>query len=190
MGSQWPGMARGLMKIPVFNDSLKASSKVLEKYGLDVYAMLQSTDPAQYKDNTLNSMLAISSIQVIFYYSYNNSKNLKNVKNFNKITYFIKIALTDVLFELGVLPDGIVGHSTGEMGCGYADGALTRDQTMLLAYHRGTTIMNSKLNIKGAMAAVGLTWEEAQKRCPEGVVPACHNGKDSVTISGAADKVN
>lgn len=87
------------------------------------------------------------------------------------------------------MPEGIVGHSTGEMGCGYADGALTREQTMKLAYHRGNTIMKSKANMKGAMAAVGLTWEQAQERCPEGVVAACHNGQDSVTISGDADKV-
>ena len=39
------------------------------------------------------------------------------------------------------------------------------------------------------MAAVGLTWEDAAARCPEGVYPACHNGKDSVTISGDADKI-
>lgn len=88
------------------------------------------------------------------------------------------------------MPDGIIGHSTGEMGCGYADGCITREQTMRLAYHRGNTIMTSKLKMNGAMAAVGLTWEEAQKRCPEGVVPACHNGHDSVTISGDADKVS
>lgn len=88
-----------------------------------------------------------------------------------------------------IVPDGIVGHSTGEMGCGYADGALSREQTMKLAYYRGTTIMNSAFPIKGGMAAVGLTWEEAKKRCPDGVVPACHNGADSVTISGDADKV-
>lgn len=36
----------------------------------------------------------------------------------------------------------------------------------------------------GAMAAVGLTWEEAKKRCPPGVLPACHNAEDTVTISG------
>ena len=91
---------------------------------------------------------------------------------------------------IGITPDGIVGHSTGEMGCGYADGALTRDQTMRLAYYRGHTIMNSKFPIKGGMAAVGLTWEQARERCPEGVVPACHNGQDSVTISGDADKID
>lgn len=31
---------------------------------------------------------------------------------------------------------------------------------------------------------LGLTWKEAQEQCPEGVVPACHNAMDTVTISG------
>lgn len=91
---------------------------------------------------------------------------------------------------MGLAPDGIIGHSTGEMGCGYADGALTRAQTMKLAYHRGATIMAAKEGMHGAMAAVGLSWEDAQRRCPEGVVAACHNGADSVTISGDADKAS
>nr|AXS78290.1 fatty acid synthase [Anisakis simplex] len=162
MGSQWPGMGRQLMSIPAFDESLRTSSAALDEYGLDVYRMLQLDDPELYKNNTLNCMLAITAIQ---------------------------IALTDVLFLMGVTPDGIIGHSTGEMGCGYADGGLTREQTMRLAYHRGTTIMNSDEKIEGSMAAVGLTWEEATNRCPEGVVPACHNSADSVTISGDTEKV-
>ena len=36
---------------------------------------------------------------------------------------------------------------------------------------------------------VGLTWKEAKERCPEGVVPACHNAEDTVTISGPVDSV-
>ena len=36
---------------------------------------------------------------------------------------------------------------------------------------------------------VGLTWEEAKQRCPEGVVPACHNSVDTVTISGPLEAV-
>ena len=35
----------------------------------------------------------------------------------------------------------------------------------------------------------GLTWEEAKARCPEGVVPACHNSVDTVTISGPLESV-
>jgi len=35
-----------------------------------------------------------------------------------------------------------------------------------------------------------MTWEEACRRCPEGVVPACHNSLDTVTVSGPADSVD
>jgi len=36
---------------------------------------------------------------------------------------------------------------------------------------------------------VGMTWPEAQRRCPEGVVAVCHNAADTVTIAGPADAV-
>jgi len=36
----------------------------------------------------------------------------------------------------------------------------------------------------------GLTWDEAKARCPSGVVPACHNSIDTVTISGPAESVS
>lgn len=33
---------------------------------------------------------------------------------------------------------------------------------------------------------LGMTWDDAKRRCPDGVVPACHNSYDTVTISGSA----
>lgn len=56
---------------------------------------------------------------------------------------------------------------------------------MLCAYWRGRSIVDAKL-APGAMAAVGLTWEECAARCPPGVVPACHNAEDSVTVRAQA----
>lgn len=84
----------------------------------------------------------------------------------------------------------IVDHAqqVGELGCSYADGCFTAEQTVLAAYWRGKCVEVAELP-KGAMAAVGLTWEQALKRCRDGVVPACHNSEDSVTISGPADAV-
>ncbi|CAN8029810.1 unnamed protein product, partial [Ixodes persulcatus] len=35
----------------------------------------------------------------------------------------------------------------------------------------------------------GLTWEQAKQRCRNGVIPACHNAEDSVTVSGPAEAV-
>lgn len=60
----------------------------------------------------------------------------------------------DILSAVGVQPDGIIGHSAGELGCAYADGCLTIQETVLAAWARGKAALNGKL-IKGLMAAVG-----------------------------------
>ncbi|MCQ8063906.1 acyltransferase domain-containing protein [Salmonella enterica] len=84
---------------------------------------------------------------------------------------------------MGLKPDGILGHSLGEVACGYADGCLSQREAVLAAYWRGQCIKEARLPA-GSMAAVGLSWEECKQRCPPGVVPACHNSEDTVTISG------
>lgn len=38
--------------------------------------------------------------------------------------------------------------------------------------------------LRPATLLAGLSWEECKQRCPAGVVPACHNSEDTVTISG------
>ena len=48
-----------------------------------------------------------------------------------------------------------MGHSVGELGCAYADGGLTADETVLAAYWRGRCVKEANLP-PGAMAAVGL----------------------------------
>lgn len=67
---------------------------------------------------------------------------------------FLQIALTDLINALGIVPDGLIGHSLGELGCSYADGSLTAEQMLLVAYFRGRVSLESSL-IKGMMAAVG-----------------------------------
>ena len=64
-----------------------------------------------------------------------------------------KIGLVDTLHHYGIEPDGIIGHSLGELACFYADGCLTAKQTFLVAYARGKCINKAKLR-PGAMAAV------------------------------------
>lgn len=40
----------------------------------------------------------------------------------------------------GITPDGIVGHSVGELGCAYADGSFTAEEVILAAYWRGMVL--------------------------------------------------
>ena len=41
----------------------------------------------------------------------------------------------------GITPDGIVGHSVGELGCAYADESFTAREVILAAYWRGMPVV-------------------------------------------------
>ncbi|KAL0872273.1 hypothetical protein ABMA27_004663 [Loxostege sticticalis] len=160
MGSQWPGMAKTLLKLPTFAASIERSAAALKPHGVDLVHILTDAPDSAF-DDVIASFVSIAAVQV---------------------------ALVDVLRAVGIRPDGIVGHSVGEIGCAYADETLTGEQAVLAAYWRGRSIVDAKL-APGAMAAVGLSWDACARRCPPDVFPACHNAPDSVTISGPVPSV-
>ncbi|KAH9365926.1 hypothetical protein HPB48_015006 [Haemaphysalis longicornis] len=148
-----------MMQFDVFCRSIHKSHEVLKQFGIDLIDLVTS-------DNATNANIisAFSSVAAI------------------------QVALVDMFRAMGVEPDGVLGHSVGEVGCGYADGGLSAEQAVLYAYWRARCIQLGGVP-KGAMAAVGLTWVEAEKRCPQNIFPACHNAEDSVTVSGIAEDV-
>jgi len=92
--------------------------------------------------------------------------------------------------EYGLAPAGVLGHSAGEIAAGYADGCLTAEQTVLIAYHRGRMAPDHGV-AGGLMAAVGLAAGDADARlAKEGlagaVVVGCDNSPANVTLSGPA----
>ncbi|XP_050552883.1 fatty acid synthase-like [Spodoptera frugiperda] len=158
MGSQWAGMAKELMRIPVFAAAIEKCHKALEPKGINLTKIVTENDPKIY-DNILNSFIGIAAVQ---------------------------IGLTDVLKTIGIEPDYIIGHSVGELGCAYADGCFTAEEMILAAYSRGLASIETPF-IKGSMAAVGLSYTQVKAMCPPEIEVACHNGPDSSTISGPAD---
>ncbi|XP_075210568.1 fatty acid synthase-like [Lycorma delicatula] len=160
MGSQWPGMGRGLLNLKVFADSIAKCDKVLAPRGIDIYKILTDDNPNAF-DNILNCFVGIACMQV---------------------------ALVDLLYSIGIKPDGIIGHSVGEFGCAYADGCFTAEQMVLASYARGQASLDTKL-IHGTMAAVGIGYRNIKDRLPPGIEVACHNSSESCTISGPTNDV-
>lgn len=156
LGGQWVGMAKALMPIKIFADKVEECHKILEPYGINLKYLLLSDDK--------NSMSTMT----------------------NKFcaTTAIEIALFDVLNALNIIPDGIIGHSFGEIACAYADGCLTTEEALFVTYIRGAVTENDKRIPKGLMAVLGMSWNEAKALCPMGVSVVCHNAKDTVVISG------
>ncbi|KAM0345449.1 hypothetical protein ACHAPU_006376 [Fusarium lateritium] len=105
-------------------------------------------------------------------------------------TTAIQIALVDLLDSLSIRPSRVVGHSSGEVAGAYAAGALSRDNAIAVAYHRGVASSKARAvaEVPGCMMAVSLGEEEAQQyidRVTTGTISvACVNSPASSTISG------
>ena len=99
----------------------------------------------------------------------------------------IQIAFVDVLSSFGIQPDAVVGHSSGEIAAAYAAGSLTAKEAITVAAFRGIV---AKAQAKpGAMIAVGMGCEDAEKYLIPGVNIACDNSPQQVTISGDLEAI-
>lgn len=109
MGAQWSGMGKALLSIDAFKQSLERSAEVLRTEDFDLMKLITNGSNDDF-ENVLNSSASIIAIQM---------------------------ALVDVLKIAGIQPDGMIGHSVGELCCAYADEAFTAEQTILAAFLRG-----------------------------------------------------
>ena len=134
-------MAKSLMALPTFTETIDRCQKYLEPYGVNLKDTILNEDESVL-DNTVAPFISIAAVQ---------------------------IGLVNILRLCNVEPDGIVGHSVGELGCAYADGVFNEEQMIMSAYWRGKCVEDYHVEA-GLMAAVGLGWEECAKRCPPGVV--------------------
>ena len=63
MGSQWPGMGRELMKLPLFAATIEKCHAILAKKGLDLKHIITTEDPSVF-DSILHCFVGIAAIQV------------------------------------------------------------------------------------------------------------------------------
>ncbi|KAM4065795.1 acyl transferase domain-containing protein [Hirsutella rhossiliensis] len=97
------------------------------------------------------------------------------------------IALVDIYASVGIRPAAVLGHSSGEIAAAYAAGGLSAREAIIVAFLRG--LATTRQSRKGAMGALSMSWEAAEKHLVPGVVLACDNAPKSVTISGDAGPV-
>ncbi|KAF5987967.1 putative polyketide synthase [Fusarium bulbicola] len=108
----------------------------------------------------------------------------------------VQVVLVDLLRQAGVELSGVVGHSSGEIGAAYAAGLLTARDAIRVAYYRGlyAKLAQSPNGRKGAMMAVGTTFDDASEFCEldafQGRIQvAARNSSSSITLSGDEDAI-
>jgi acyl transferase domain-containing protein len=95
--------------------------------------------------------------------------------------------LINLLQHLGIVPAAVVGHSSGEIAAAYAAGAIGMKEALLISHYRGAATSIS--THPGAMGAVGLGRQDAERLLIGDAVIACENSRSSVTISGNVNDV-
>ncbi|KAI4228292.1 MAG: hypothetical protein L6R36_001722 [Xanthoria steineri] len=165
-GAQWPLMGRDLFQSSTtFRESIRSLDRYLSNMARDVPSY--SIEEELLKPG---------------------KKSRLNIAEFSQpLCTAIQIALVDTLSALAITPDAVVGHSSGEIAAAYATGALSAEESIIAAHHRGA-VTNGQTRI-GAMAAIGMSWEDTKLYLRPNVTIACENSAKSVTISGDADAV-
>ena len=100
----------------------------------------------------------------------------------------IQIGLAELWKSWGVVPEGCVGHSIGEVAAAYTAGSLTLEQAVEVIYYRSRG--QHRATDKGKMLAAALTVDEARQLIADVrdvVSIAAINGPAMLTLSGDAE---
>ncbi|KAH7371738.1 hypothetical protein BKA66DRAFT_572707 [Pyrenochaeta sp. MPI-SDFR-AT-0127] len=169
-GAQWVGMGKSLIE----------NYSVFEATILRIDIHLASLEPPP--PWTMYEILTNTS----------NKANINDASVAQPSCTALQIGLIEVLKLLGITPEVVVGHSSGEIAAAFAAGFLSAEEAMTVAYYRGLAV--SQICSHGAMAAIGSSEKIVQEYmndvgCGSEVEVACVNSPSSVTISGNAPSV-
>jgi acyl transferase domain-containing protein/NADPH:quinone reductase-like Zn-dependent oxidoreductase len=113
----------------------------------------------------------------------------------------VQIALVDLLASWSILPQAVVGHSSGEIAAAYCAGFLSRASALRVAYFRGEatrSLLRNQNADKGAMLAVALPESELCLYITDIVGPdgggllscGCVNSPQNTTVTGVEKYVD
>lgn len=166
-GAQWFAMGRELLGYKVFLDSIIKSGQYLCFLGA--------------KWSLLDEFLASKT-----------NTRINTAEISQPICAALQIAMVDLMYHCGAKPAAVVGHSSGEIAAAYAIGALSAEDCLTVAFHRGRlsqSIGTLEPHLRGSMMSVGLSETEFQPylttvESDTTVVVACVNSNSNVTVSG------
>ena len=166
-GSQWARMGVDLLEYTVFRESIELSDLHL-------------------RDN-LNSGWSI--VEELLREEAESRIDMSSYSQ--PICTALQIAMVDLLASWNITPSAIVGHSSGEIVGAYCLGALSKEDALVAAFHRGSLSESIKARVpelEGGMLAVGTSESEIRtwigKFTGLNLGIACVNSPSSVTLSG------
>ncbi|KAH9887118.1 hypothetical protein F4778DRAFT_786418 [Xylariomycetidae sp. FL2044] len=176
-GAQWPRMGARLVELSPF------AARRLEEFD----AVLASL-PAEHRPGwTMGKELLANA----------SSSRVHEATISQPLCTAVQVLIVDLLNAAGIKLHAVVGHSSGEIAAAYASGLISDREAIVIAYYRGyfTRLAESPRGVKGAMLAVGTTFNDAASFCEVGtfrnrVQIAAHNSSSSITLTGDEDAID
>lgn len=161
MGPQWWGMGRELFhEERRFAEVIVACDEVLARYGISMADELVKNEHDSRLTKTLYAQVG---------------------------NFVVQAGLTALWQDWGIVPDAIIGHSVGEVAAAYVAGVYSLEDALAVSFHRAD--LQSRLDGRGAMAAVGISHEDVLPHLVPGVCVAAVNSATATTLSGDHDAV-
>lgn len=164
-GNQWFPMGR------LFYECYAVFRKAIEKC---------DTAFAKYLDWSLIEVISNEEYQ----------ERLTDTEFAQPLIFGIQIALFALWKSWGIVPEGIIGHSLGEIAAAYTAGILNLEDAARVVVQRSNLMQQSKG--AGKMAVIGLSEQEAEniiKKYGEGLTIAVINDSSAVVVAGKPDKL-
>ncbi|GAA2807793.1 hypothetical protein GCM10010452_40570 [Crossiella cryophila] len=154
-GSQWVGMAVELLAHNVFAESMRECADAFA--GLVEWSLL----------DVLTDADALRRVDVV-----------------QPVLFAVNVSLARLWRSYGVEPEGVVGHSQGEIAAAYVAGALSLVDAARVVCLRSKLIARELAGL-GGMVALPIPVAEAEKlSATHGLSVAAVNGPESVVVSG------
>ncbi|KAK8102255.1 hypothetical protein PG984_015401 [Apiospora sp. TS-2023a] len=163
-GAQYAHMGLDLLVYPTFHATMTQASVVLQELGADWSLMDELMHPERINSPQMSQPLCT----------------------------VLQIALVELLRSVGIVPDAVVGHSSGEIAAAYAIGALSLRSACKVAYHRGRLAQRLTAGAHvtpGGMMSVSMAEADvdaylAKVSPTPDITVACINSPSNVTLSG------
>ena len=166
-GAQWYAMGRELfLHCRQYRGSIKTSDAMLSELGA-TWTLSEELQREESESRINDSAIAQPAVTAL------------------------QIALVDLLQEIGVRPQIVIGHSSGEIAAAYAAGIFSQKAAIEISYHRGVISSTYKQQMgpqKGAMIVTEISEADSLQfisQLKQGRVDiACINSPTSTTVSG------
>lgn len=160
MGPQWWAMARQLLDTePVFRAAVDRCDRELGKY--TGWSLLDELRASEDESRMAETEVA------------------------QPANFAVQLGLAELWRSWGIEPDGVVGHSTGEVAAQYLAGVLSFEDAIKVNYYRSS--LQQRATGEGRMLAVGMTPETLNQAVADAgplVSVAAVNSPTSVTLAG------